>query len=154
VAVCDGRVYFGCEDGYLYALGPCGQARLPEKDLGLNRIRSPLTSKLADEELLDPVGDGGYRGGEVGCADRVRGRVADGREGREELQSAHVRVGDARAAGTARREEIRRHRRVDHRHHPRVRQNLGWAQAAEVHRNPADVGHDDPVDRVGRSVQA
>ena len=47
VAVCDGRVYFGCEDGYLYALGPDGDASLPKKDLGLTKIRSPLTSKLA-----------------------------------------------------------------------------------------------------------
>ena len=26
-AVCDGRIYFGCEDGYLYVLGPGGKAR-------------------------------------------------------------------------------------------------------------------------------
>ena len=32
-AVCDGRVYFGCEDGYLYVLGPDGKAPLPSKDL-------------------------------------------------------------------------------------------------------------------------
>jgi len=48
VAVCDGRVYFGCEDGYLYVLGPDGKASLPTKDLQLEKIRSPLTSKLAD----------------------------------------------------------------------------------------------------------
>jgi len=48
VAVCDGRVFFGCEDGYLYALGPGGTAPLPSKDLQLWKIRSPLTSKLAD----------------------------------------------------------------------------------------------------------
>ena len=47
VAVCDGRIYFGCEDGYLYALGPGGSARPPSKDLGLWKIRSPLTSPLA-----------------------------------------------------------------------------------------------------------
>ena len=47
VAVCDGRVYFGCEDGYLYVLGPEGRSALPAKDLGLHKIRSPLTSKLA-----------------------------------------------------------------------------------------------------------
>ncbi len=47
-AVCDGRVYFGCEDGYLYILGPDGKASLPPKDLQLENIRSPLTSKLAD----------------------------------------------------------------------------------------------------------
>ena len=46
-AVCDGRVYFGCEDGYLYALAPGGKAPLPKKDLALWKVRSPLTSKLA-----------------------------------------------------------------------------------------------------------
>jgi outer membrane protein assembly factor BamB len=48
VAVCDGRVYFGCEDGYLYVLAPGGKAALPTQDLGLWKIRSPLSSKLAD----------------------------------------------------------------------------------------------------------
>ena len=48
VAVCDGRIYFGCEDGYLYVLGPDGKASLPSKNLELEKIRSPLTSKLAD----------------------------------------------------------------------------------------------------------
>jgi len=47
-AVCDGRIYFGCEDGYLYALGPDGKAALPDKDLRLESIRSPLTGKYAD----------------------------------------------------------------------------------------------------------
>jgi len=47
VAVCDGRVYFGCEDGYLYILGPGGKAPLPSKDLQLQKVRSPLTSRLA-----------------------------------------------------------------------------------------------------------
>lgn len=50
VAVCDGRIYFGCEDGYLYILGPGGRAQLPSKDLRLYRIRSALTSKLADSK--------------------------------------------------------------------------------------------------------
>ncbi|MEJ2705478.1 MAG: PQQ-binding-like beta-propeller repeat protein, partial [Sedimentisphaerales bacterium] len=48
VAVCDGRVYFGCEDGYLYVLGPDGKASLPPKDLQLQKIRSPLTSSRVD----------------------------------------------------------------------------------------------------------
>ncbi len=42
-AVCDGRIYVGCEDGYLYALGPGGTAPLPTADLALHDIRSPLT---------------------------------------------------------------------------------------------------------------
>ncbi len=46
--VCDGRVYFGCEDGYLYVLGPDGKASLPSKDLDLWKIRSPLGGKLSD----------------------------------------------------------------------------------------------------------
>lgn len=46
-AVCDGRIYFGCEDGYLYVLGPGGKADLPRTDLGLCRIRSPLGGKRA-----------------------------------------------------------------------------------------------------------
>jgi outer membrane protein assembly factor BamB len=48
VAVCDGRIYFGCEDGYLYVLGPDGKAPLPEKDLQIDKVRSPLTGKFAD----------------------------------------------------------------------------------------------------------
>ncbi len=48
VAVNEGRVYFGCDDGYLYALGPDGNAPLPTAELDLHRIRSPLTSKLRD----------------------------------------------------------------------------------------------------------
>ncbi|NQT17171.1 MAG: PQQ-binding-like beta-propeller repeat protein [Planctomycetes bacterium] len=47
VAVCDGRVYFGCEDGYLYVLGPKGDAPLPTQGLGLEKIRSPLTGDRA-----------------------------------------------------------------------------------------------------------
>ncbi|KPJ69382.1 MAG: hypothetical protein AMS14_11605, partial [Planctomycetes bacterium DG_20] len=47
VAVCDGRVYFGCEDGYLYVLGEGGKAPVPSKALRLHEIRSPLTGKLA-----------------------------------------------------------------------------------------------------------
>lgn len=48
VAVCDGRIYFGCEDGYLYVLGPDGKAPLPSKDLQIEKIRSPLTGKRTD----------------------------------------------------------------------------------------------------------
>jgi outer membrane protein assembly factor BamB len=47
-AVCDGRIYFGCEDGYLYVLGSGGKATLPSDDLQLSKVRSPLSSKLAD----------------------------------------------------------------------------------------------------------
>ncbi len=48
-AVAGGRVYFGCEDGYLYVLGAGGAASPPSKDLELWKIRSPLSSALADK---------------------------------------------------------------------------------------------------------
>ncbi|HEX7896697.1 MAG TPA: PQQ-binding-like beta-propeller repeat protein [Planctomycetota bacterium] len=47
-AVCDGRVYFGGEDGYLYVLGPDGKAALPTRDLELWKIRTPLSGTRAD----------------------------------------------------------------------------------------------------------
>ena len=58
-AVCDGRVYFGCDDGYLYVLGPGGAAPLPAKDLGLSKVRSPLTGKLsgAKDDWFTSFGD-------------------------------------------------------------------------------------------------
>jgi outer membrane protein assembly factor BamB len=50
VAVCDGRIYFGSEDGYLYVLGPGGHAACPTADRELWRIRSPLSSPVADPQ--------------------------------------------------------------------------------------------------------
>ena len=50
VAVADGRIYFGCEDGYLYVLGPGGKASLPTDDLDLEDIRSPLSGAFAGSE--------------------------------------------------------------------------------------------------------
>jgi len=47
VAVCDGRIYFGCEDGYLYILGSEANTPLPTKDLQLQTIRSQVKNKLA-----------------------------------------------------------------------------------------------------------
>lgn len=47
-AVCDGQIVFGCEDGYLYVLGPHGSAPLPDRDLELWKVRSPLTGPYAD----------------------------------------------------------------------------------------------------------
>jgi len=51
-AVCDGRVYFGCEDGLMYVLGPTGQASaMPEaNDLELWKIRSPLPGNLTESK--------------------------------------------------------------------------------------------------------
>jgi len=51
VAVADGRLYVACEDGYLYALGPNGNAPLPTKDFQLTKIRSPLTGSKAGPEF-------------------------------------------------------------------------------------------------------
>jgi outer membrane protein assembly factor BamB len=51
VAVADGRVYVPCEDGYLYILGPNGNAPLPTKDLQVAKIRSPITGPLADAKF-------------------------------------------------------------------------------------------------------
>jgi len=47
-AVADGRIVFGGEDGYLYILGPGGKAALPTEDLGIHKIRSPLTGAYTD----------------------------------------------------------------------------------------------------------
>ncbi len=48
--VFDGKVAFGCEDGYLYVLAPGGKAEPPRKELGLERIRSPLGGGKAGAE--------------------------------------------------------------------------------------------------------
>jgi len=50
LAVADGKIYVGCEDGYLYIFGENGKANLPTEDLGISKIRSPLTGSLADKE--------------------------------------------------------------------------------------------------------
>ena len=50
-AVCDERVIFGCEDGYLYVLGHDGKAPLPRQDLGLEKVCSALTGKYADAKF-------------------------------------------------------------------------------------------------------
>lgn len=51
VAVADGYLFAGCEDGYLYVFGPNGQAKLPTRDLEVWRVRSPLTGPLADSKF-------------------------------------------------------------------------------------------------------
>ncbi len=45
VAVSEGRIYFGCEDGYLYVLGPNGKADSPTQDLQLWKIRHAVEEK-------------------------------------------------------------------------------------------------------------
>lgn len=52
VAISDGRIYAGCEDGYLYVLGPDGKASLPTKDVvEVWKVRSPITGKFADAKF-------------------------------------------------------------------------------------------------------
>ena len=51
LAVTDGRVYAGCEDGYLYIFGEGGKADLPKKDLEIWKIRSPLKGPLTGDKF-------------------------------------------------------------------------------------------------------
>ncbi len=48
VAVVNSKIYFGCDDGYLYILSPDGSAKMPTEDLQLHKVRTPLTGKYAD----------------------------------------------------------------------------------------------------------
>ncbi len=48
VAVADQRIVVASEDGHVYVFGPGGQAALPNVDLKLTKIRSPLSGALAD----------------------------------------------------------------------------------------------------------
>lgn len=48
VALADGRMIAGCEDGYVYVYGVGGQAASPTRSLEIEKIRSPLTGPLAD----------------------------------------------------------------------------------------------------------
>ncbi len=50
LALADGRIFAGCEDGYLYVWSAGGRASLPQKDLGVSKIRSPLTGAMADSK--------------------------------------------------------------------------------------------------------
>jgi outer membrane protein assembly factor BamB len=54
-AVAEGRIYFGCEDGYLYILGDGGRAAPPSAELGLWKIRSPRA--VAGPERPTSFGD-------------------------------------------------------------------------------------------------
>jgi len=51
VAVADGLIYVGCEDGYLYIFGPNGKAPLPKKDLQVWKIRNPLKGPLSGDKF-------------------------------------------------------------------------------------------------------
>lgn len=84
VAIADGRVYVGSEDGYLYVLGAGGKAPLPMKDLEVWKIRSPLTGRLADKKFdwYTNYGDfGGTNANEQGLKPPLRMRWARRLEG-------------------------------------------------------------------------
>ena len=48
VAVARDRIFVPCEDGYLYIYGAGGKHALPQQDLQVWKIRSPLTGEFAD----------------------------------------------------------------------------------------------------------
>ena len=47
VAIAEDHLYVPCEDGYLYVYGPHGNAPPPTQDLGVWKVRSPLTGRWA-----------------------------------------------------------------------------------------------------------
>lgn len=84
VAVADGQIYVPCEDGYLYVLGKKGSAALPNKDLQVSRIRSPLTGPLSDAKFdwYTNYGDfSGTNANDQGLAPPLRMRWARRLEG-------------------------------------------------------------------------
>ncbi|MCA9070267.1 MAG: PQQ-binding-like beta-propeller repeat protein, partial [Planctomycetaceae bacterium] len=63
VAVADGKIYAGCEDGCLYVFGPkMGKPELPKEDLKVWKVRSPLTGPLADEKYNWYTNYGDFQG--------------------------------------------------------------------------------------------
>ena len=51
LAVSDGHIYAGSEDGYLYIFNQGGKSALPKKDLGMWKIRSPLKGPLTGSKF-------------------------------------------------------------------------------------------------------
>lgn len=84
VAVSNGRIYVGSEDGHLYVFGENGKAELPSQDLGLWKIRSPLRGPLADSKFdwYTNYGDfAGTNANDQGLAPPLRMRWARRLEG-------------------------------------------------------------------------
>lgn len=84
IAVSDGRIIAGCEDGYLYIYGPNGETELPDADLQVWKIRSPLTGPMADPKYnwYTNYGDfGGTNANDQGLAAPLRMRWARRLEG-------------------------------------------------------------------------
>jgi len=83
-AIADKQLFVGCEDGYLYILGANGKAALPTKELGLSKIRSPLTGPLTGPEFdwYTNYGDfGGTNANDQGLEPPLRMRWARRLEG-------------------------------------------------------------------------
>ncbi|MEZ6131438.1 MAG: PQQ-binding-like beta-propeller repeat protein [Planctomycetaceae bacterium] len=84
VAVSDGQIIAGCEDGYLYIWGAQGTAALPTEDLNVWKVRSPLTGLLADAKYnwYTNYGDfGGTNANDQGLKPPLRMRWAQRLEG-------------------------------------------------------------------------
>ena len=84
VAVTNGRVYVGCEDGYLYILDQAGTAPLPSKDLEVWKSRSSLAGPLAADKFnwYTNYGDfGGSNANDQGLEPPLRMRWARRLEG-------------------------------------------------------------------------
>jgi len=62
LAVADGRLYVACEDGYLYIVGPGGRAPLPQQDLEVWKIRSPLAGPWSEAKFDWYTNYGDFRG--------------------------------------------------------------------------------------------
>jgi len=87
VAVADGRIYAPCENGYLYIYGDTTKmppVPLPDRDLEISKIRSPLAGPLADAKYdwYTNYGDfGSTNANEQGLAPPLRMRWARRLEG-------------------------------------------------------------------------
>jgi outer membrane protein assembly factor BamB len=84
VAVADGRLFVPSEDGLLYVFAPGSNAKLQKADLGLTKIRSPLTGKLAGAQYDWFTNYGNYAGtnaNDQGLAAPLRMRWARRLEG-------------------------------------------------------------------------
>lgn len=84
VAVADGRIFAPGEDGHLYVFAPGNHTKLQRADLGIARIRSSLTGKLADAKYDWFTNYGNYAGtnaNDQGLAAPLRMRWARRLEG-------------------------------------------------------------------------
>ena len=84
VAVADGRVFVGSEDGYLYIFAKDGDARLPTQDLNVSKVRNPLTGPMAagKYDWYTNYGDfGGTNANDQGLTTPLRMRWARRLEG-------------------------------------------------------------------------